>query len=172
MVLTLSDNVLFYFVLIRTTIRQYHCFIRYSLYNPDAVSTVNWAPDDGHGICPKHVERLTGNNKVLYSVTLLEFLKLIHDARNDKHKMYYLFILSPSILGISQAWVLLRLAVAHSGDSNIKVEWSNELMSCCDIFLSKILLVNFMTGRTRRTSLHLTFVLQCTVVSDPPVTDG
>jgi hypothetical protein len=28
-----------------------HC-----LSTPDAVSTVNLAPDDGHGICPKHVE--------------------------------------------------------------------------------------------------------------------
>jgi hypothetical protein len=42
-----------------------HC-----LSTPDAVSTVNWAPDDGHGICPKHVELLTGNNKVLYSIIL------------------------------------------------------------------------------------------------------
>jgi hypothetical protein len=48
-----------------------HC-----LSTPDAVSTFNWAPDDGHGICPKHVERLTGNNKVLYSVILLEFFEI------------------------------------------------------------------------------------------------
>jgi hypothetical protein len=36
----------------------------------------------------EHVERLAGNNKVLYkSVILLElFLELIHDARNDEHK--------------------------------------------------------------------------------------
>jgi hypothetical protein len=60
-------------MLIRTTVRQYHCFIRYSLSTPDAVSTVNCAPDDGHRICPKHVERPTGNNKILYSVILLEF---------------------------------------------------------------------------------------------------
>jgi hypothetical protein len=46
------------------------------LSTPDAVSTVNSAPDDGHGICPKHVERLTGNNKVLYSVILLEFFEI------------------------------------------------------------------------------------------------
>jgi hypothetical protein len=59
-----------------------HC-----LSTPYAVSTVNWAPDDGHGICPKHVERLTGNDKVLYKVSSCwNFLKLIHDARNDKHK--------------------------------------------------------------------------------------
>jgi hypothetical protein len=45
------------------------------LSTPDAVSTVNWAPDDGHGICPKHVERLTGSNKVLYSVISLEFFE-------------------------------------------------------------------------------------------------
>jgi hypothetical protein len=42
---------------------------------PDAVSTINWAPDDGHGICPKHVERPTGNNKVLYKVSSRNFLK-------------------------------------------------------------------------------------------------
>jgi hypothetical protein len=47
-----------------------HC-----LSTPNAVSTVR-APDDGHGICPKHVERLTGNNKVLYSVILLEFFEI------------------------------------------------------------------------------------------------
>jgi hypothetical protein len=48
-----------------------HC-----LSTPDAESTVNWAPDDGPGICPKHVERLKGNNKVLYSVILLEFFEI------------------------------------------------------------------------------------------------
>jgi hypothetical protein len=31
--------------------------------------SLNWAPDDGRGLRPKHVERLTGNNKVLYSVS-------------------------------------------------------------------------------------------------------
>jgi transposase len=38
---------------------------------------------------PKHVERLAGNNRILYkSVILLEhFLELIHDARNDEHKI-------------------------------------------------------------------------------------
>jgi hypothetical protein len=37
---------------------------------------------------PKHVERLSGINKILYkSAILLEFfLELIHDARNDEIK--------------------------------------------------------------------------------------
>jgi hypothetical protein len=51
-----------------TTTVDTHC-----LCTTDAVSTVNWAPDDGHGICPKHVERLKLNNNVLCSVILLEF---------------------------------------------------------------------------------------------------
>jgi hypothetical protein len=40
---------------------------------------------------PKHVERLAGNNKILYkSVILLEFWgELIHDERNDEHKISY-----------------------------------------------------------------------------------
>jgi hypothetical protein len=41
----------------------------YCSSTPEAVSTVNSAPDDGHGICTKHVERPTGNNKVLYKVS-------------------------------------------------------------------------------------------------------
>ena len=68
--------------------------------------------------------------------------------------------------------MLIHLVVVQSGGSNLEVDWSNGLMSCCDIFLSKILLLNFMTRSTRRRSLHLTFVLQCTAVSDPPVIDG
>jgi hypothetical protein len=48
----------------------------------------NRAPDDGRGLRPKHVERLTWNNKVLYKVSSRwKFLKLIHDARNVKHKI-------------------------------------------------------------------------------------
>jgi hypothetical protein len=31
--------------------------------------SLNWAPDDGRGLRPKHVLRLTGNNKVLYKVS-------------------------------------------------------------------------------------------------------
>jgi hypothetical protein len=50
----------------------------------------NRAPDDEWLFRPKHVERLTGINKILYkSVISLEFfLELIHDARNDEHKIH------------------------------------------------------------------------------------
>jgi len=48
------------------------------------------------------------------------------------HSLLNCFILSLLILGISQTWLY---AAAHSGDSNLKVFWSTELTSYCDIFL-------------------------------------
>jgi hypothetical protein len=42
--------------------------------------SLNWAPDDGRGLRPKHVERLTGNNKVLYKVSSRwNFFKIVPD---------------------------------------------------------------------------------------------
>jgi hypothetical protein len=47
------------------------------LSTPDAVSKFNRAPDDGRGLRPKHVQRLAGNNKVLYKVSSRwNFLKI------------------------------------------------------------------------------------------------
>jgi hypothetical protein len=46
---------------------------------------------------------------------------------------YEYFTLSLSILRISQAWLLVLLAIAHSGDLNLKIFWSSERVSCCGV---------------------------------------
>jgi hypothetical protein len=49
----------------------------------------NRAPDDGRGSCPKHVERLTGNNQVLYKVSSRNFFFKI---KKKKAKMVITFM--------------------------------------------------------------------------------
>ena len=64
---------------------------------------------------------------------------------------YKYFSLSPLILEINKIWMLFHLPVYHCGNSKLKILWSTELMSCCDIFLNEALFVSFMTARTWRT---------------------
>jgi hypothetical protein len=47
---------------------------------------------------------------------------------------YFKLVKSPFILGVSLAWVLVPLAVAQTSVLIVKVIWSTEFMSCCDIF--------------------------------------
>ena len=59
--------------------------------------------------------------------------------------------------GINQAWLLVRLAIAHSGVSNLKVVWSTERVQVCHFHF-----VSSVTILARRTCTALDF---CSIVS-------
>jgi hypothetical protein len=61
------------------------------LSTPDA----NRAPDDGRGLRPKHVERLTGNNKVLYKVSSRNFFKI--DDNDISENMTHFHLDNPGL---------------------------------------------------------------------------
>jgi hypothetical protein len=63
-----------------------------------------------------------------------------------------ILVLSKIILGISQAWLLLRWAIVLIRDSKFKVFWSTELISSSDIFLNGNLFSKFRDNRCRMCS--------------------
>jgi hypothetical protein len=71
---------------------------------------------------------------------------------------YEYFSLSPSILGISQAWLLLSLTVAHNEDMKLKIFWSTEQTT-------EPLLVFWQHVRKE----PATFILLSTIGIDAPV---